>query len=160
MAAPPSIRIFPMSDQIAGFRGRTIEDVQRRVFLRELPRKCNGRWRYQRAGLNGIPGTLVLFQFRARIIASAVFIRDERFARPRHGCSGVLHFAADSFRTFVPLDVEAMRKVWPSFRAFGHVKQHLNPTLFSKFKRQLKNVAEARSPTTRARVPRARKKSE
>ena len=28
-----------------------------------------------------------------------------------------------------------------SFRAFGHVKQFLNPTLYPKFKRRLKNVA-------------------
>ena len=38
-----------------------------------------------------------------------------------------------------------MRKVWPSFRAFGHVKQSLNPTLYSQFKRRLKNV---KSPAT------------
>ncbi|MBC8106841.1 MAG: hypothetical protein H7Z14_09655 [Anaerolineae bacterium] len=133
-----------MSDQLAGFRGRTIEDVQRRVFLRDLLLKCKGRWRYQRSGLNAMAGTVVLFQFRARIIASAIFVRDEKFARPRRGCSGVLHFDANSFRTFAPLDVAAMRKVWASFRAFGHVKQYLNPTLYSQFKRRLKNVKTER----------------
>ena len=140
-----------MSDQLAGFRGRSIDDIQRRLFLRDLPHKCNGRWRYQRAGLNAIPKTLVLFQFKARIIASAVFLRDEKLARPRHGCSGVLHFEPNSFRTFDPLDLNAMREVWPNFRAFGHVKQHLNPTLYSKFKRRLKNVntvMNARTPRT------------
>jgi hypothetical protein len=34
-----------------------------------------------------------------------------------------------------------MQRVWPSFRRFGHVKQYLNPTLYPKFKRRLKNVA-------------------
>ncbi len=129
-----------MSDQLAGFVGRSIEDVQRRVFLRELPHKRNGRWPYQRTGLNAPLGTLVLFQFKARIVASAVFIRDEKFARPRRGCSGVLHFKPESFRIFDPLDVSDMRKVWPSFRAFGHVKQHLNPTRYAQFNRRLKNV--------------------
>jgi hypothetical protein len=129
-----------MSQQRAGFRGRSIEDVQQRVFLDDLPRKSNGRWHYQKTGLNAPPGTLVLFQFASRIIASAVFLRDEKFAHAKRGSAGVLHFDPKSFRTFTPLDVAAMRKVWPSFRAFGHVKQHLNPTLYAKFRRRLKSV--------------------
>ena len=140
--AVPSIRIFPMSERRAGFRGRSIEDVQRRVFLRDLPLKCDGRWTYQSSGLNAVPGTLVLFQFRAHVIASAVFLRDEKFERPRHGSAGILHFDPASFRTFAPLDVAAMRRVWPGFRAFGHVKQHLNPTLHSKFTRRLRDISQ------------------
>src|SRR5688500_17271507 len=114
----PSIRIFPMSERRAGFRGRGIADVQRRVFLGDLPRKCDGRWHYPSSGLSAPAGTVVLFQFRARVIASAVFLRDEKFARPRRGSAGVLHFDPASFRTFAPLDVAAMRRVWPAFRAF------------------------------------------
>ena len=129
-----------MSEKLDGFRGRSIEDVQQRVFLRDLPRKCNGRWSYQKTGLNAAAGTLVLFQYRARIIACAVFLRDEKFARPKRGSAGVLYFDPQSFRTFDPLDIPAMRQVWPRFRAFGHVKQHLNPTLYAKLKRRLKSV--------------------
>lgn len=76
----PSVRILPMSDQIEGFRGRTIEDVQRDVFLRDLPAN-GGRFRYRKSGLNAPAGAVVLFQFQARIIASATFVRDERFDR-------------------------------------------------------------------------------
>src|SRR4051794_13508961 len=101
---PPSIRIFPMSDKLPAFRGRTIQDVQERLFLRELPR-CGGRWRYQRTGLNAAPRTLVLFQYRARAIASGVFLRDEKYERPRRGFGGTLHFDPKSLRTFDPLDV-------------------------------------------------------
>jgi hypothetical protein len=136
----PAVRIWPMSDKLEGFRGRSIEDVQTRLFLRDLP-KGNGRWRYPRIGLNAAPGTVVLFQFRARIIASGVFLRDEKFEKPIRGSAGAIYFDPRSFRTFDPLDVEAMRKVWPSFRAFGHVKQRLNPTRYSQFKRRLKHVA-------------------
>jgi hypothetical protein len=135
----PAIRIMPMSSQIPGFRGRSIEAVQANVFLRDLP-KSNGRWRYTSAGLNADPGTVVLFQFHARIIATASFLRDDKFEKRRKGYAGEMYFDPNSFRTFDPLDVEAMRKVWPSFRAFGHVKQFLNPTLYSKFKRLLRNV--------------------
>jgi hypothetical protein len=142
----PAVRILPMSERREGFRGRSIDDVQRNVFLRDLPRACRGRWRYASGGLNAGPGTVVLFQFRARIIASAVFLRDEKFERPRGNSAGALHFDPASFRTFEPLDVEAMRKVWAGFRAFGHVKQFLNPTLYGTFKRRLRNVA---SPSAR-----------
>jgi len=139
MATVPSIRIFPMSSKLAGFVDREIADVQRRLFLRDLP-KSNGRWPYQSAGLNALPGSLVLFQFRARIIASAIFLRDERFDRPRRGHAGVLHFDPKTIQTFAPLDLDRMRAIWPAFRAFGHVKQHLNPTLYAKWKRRLADV--------------------
>ena len=129
-----------MSDRAEGFRGRSVEDVQARCFLRDLPAR-GGRFRYPSAGLNADPGTVVLFQYRARIIASAVFLRDEKFERPVHGCSGALYFDVESFRTFDPLDVQAMRKIWPAFRGFGHVKQHLNPTRYPMFRRRLAHVA-------------------
>jgi hypothetical protein len=137
----PAVRIFPMSDKIKGFRGRSIEAVQQDVFLRRLP-AMKGRYRYRSSGLNADPGTVVLFQFKARIIASAIFLRDEKFEKPKDECSGAMYFDVESFRTFEPLDVEAMKKVWPGFRAFGHVKQALNPTLYSKFKKRLKKVEE------------------
>jgi len=137
----PAVRILPMSTKTPGFASRSIEDVQKRLFLRDLA-ACGGHYRYRSAGLNAEAGTIVLFQYRARIIASAVFIFDEKFARPRAGHSGVIHLDPASIRTFDSLDVEDMRKVWPSFRAFGHVKQFLNPTLYPKLKRRLKNVAK------------------
>jgi hypothetical protein len=139
----PAVRILPMSDKADGFRGRNIEDVQTGCFLRELPAR-KGRYRYLSGGLNAEPGTVVLFQYRACIIASAIFLRDEKFERPIRGYGGELHFDVRSFRTFDPLDAQAMRKVWPAFRSFGHVKQFLNPTRYAMFKRRLKNVA---SPT-------------
>jgi hypothetical protein len=138
----PAVRILPMSDSQKGFVGRSIDQVQANIFLKYLPAH-EGRYRYRSTGLNAEPGTVVLFQFKARIIASAVFLRDEKFEKPKGGHSGEIHFDAKSFRTFDPLDVEAMRKAWPSFRAFGHVKQFLNPTRYSIFNRRLKNVKSA-----------------
>jgi hypothetical protein len=143
MPAPPSIRIFPMSEKQPGFVGRSIDDVQRRLFARDLI-KGNGRWRYNKTGLNAPPRTLVLFQFKARIIASAIFLRDEKLERPRRGCSGVLHFDPGSIATFAPIDLATMSTIWPSFRSFGHVKQHLNPAMYAKLKRRTKTNAEAR----------------
>lgn len=136
----PAVRILPMSDKAKGFVGRSIEDVQRRTFLCDLP-ALNGRFRYPVSGLNAEPGTIVLFQYRARIIATAVFFRDEKYEHPVRGFGGALYFDPASIRTFDPVDAETMRKTWPGFRAFGHVKQYLNPTNFAAFRRRLKNVA-------------------
>ena len=134
-----AVRILPMSDKIEGFRGLSIQEVQSIYFLNKLP-NGKGKFPYRSSGLSGEPGTIVLFQFQARIIATGVFVRDERFDKPKNGHSGVLHFEPGSFRVFEPVDVEQMRKAWPRFRGFGHVKQSLNPGLYSAFKRRLKKV--------------------
>lgn len=147
----PAVRILPMSDKIDGFRGRGIENVQRTLFLRDLP-AMNGRFSYPKAGLNAEAGTIVLFQYRARIIASATFMRDEKFDRPKRGCAGVLHFDPASIRTFGPVDADTMRQAWPSFRAFGHVRQHLHPMRYPLFKQRLKHVGRpTRVPSSRMR---------
>jgi hypothetical protein len=135
----PAVRILPMSARIDGFRGLSIADVQRRYFLKRLPGR-GGRFRYRSTGLSARPGTVVLFQFRARVIASAVFVRDEKFERPAGGSKGALHFEPSSFRTFAPVDAEGMRVAWPRFGGFGHVKQALNPAMYAAFRRRLKNV--------------------
>jgi hypothetical protein len=132
----PAVRILPMSDKIDGFRGRSIEDVQAVYFLDKLPNGA-GRFPYRASGLNAPAGTVVLFQFRARVIASAVFGRDEKFEKPRGGHGGVLHFEPGSFEVFDPVDAAAMRRAWPRFRGFGHVKQTLNPAMYPAFRRGL-----------------------
>jgi len=128
-----------MSDKIEGFVGLSIDDVQRIYFRDKLP-NGGGRFTYRASGLNAPGGTVVLFQFKGRIIASGVFVRDEKFEKVRKGQLGVLHFEPGSFRTFEPVDVEGMRRAWPRFRGFGHVKQALNPGMYGAFKRRLKKV--------------------
>jgi len=139
MHETPAVRIWPMSDKIPGFRGKSIAQVQADCFGRDLP-KAGGVFSYRSAGLNAPAGTVVLFQFQARLIASPVLLRDEKFKSPRAGRRGRLHFDASSIRTFQPMDFGAMRKIWPGVRPFGHVKQMLNPTLYAKFRRRLKEV--------------------
>lgn len=142
----PAVRIWPMSDKIRGFRGKSIAQVQADCFGRDLPR-AGGAFSYRSAGLHSPAGTVVLFQFQARIIASAVLLRDEKFNSPRAGRRGRLHFDAASIRTFEPVDFAAMRRIWPGIRPFGHVKQVLNPTLYAKFRRRTKRLSEGGVPT-------------
>jgi hypothetical protein len=102
----PAVRIWPMSDKLPGFVGRSIEDVQRRCFLKHLP-AMKGRFRYPTVGLSAEPGTIILFQYRARIIASAVFLRDRKLKKPAGGCAGAFFIDVKSIRTFDPLDADA-----------------------------------------------------
>jgi len=141
MAEPldiPSVRILPMSNRIEGFRDRSIEDVQQKLFLGRL--RKTGKFHYTSTGLNAPPGAIILFQFSAHVIASAVFRFDERFEEPKDGLAGALHLEPESIQVFDPVDAETMRACWPQFTRFGHVKQHLNPGRYEAFRRKLRNV--------------------
>lgn len=137
----PAVRILPMSSREKSFRGRSIEDVQAGFFLQELPfpPKC-GRFRYPTTGLHAEPGTIVLFQYEAKIVASAVLDRSERYDQPEHGYRGAMWFDVGSIRTFDPVDAEVMRTIWPEFHGFGHVKQHLDPGKYARFEKRLVGV--------------------
>src|SRR6476620_1153915 len=99
----PAVRIMPMSDRMEGFEGKGIEQVQRELFLRDLPRS-GGKYRYPSSGLKAEAGTVVLCQYRARVIALAVFVRDEKFPKARGGYAGAMHFELGTIRTFEPVD--------------------------------------------------------
>ena len=101
----PAVRILPMSDKIAGFRGRSIEDVQTRTFLQRSGRNAED-FVTARPAWNAPPGTIVLFQFKAHIIASTIFLRDERHDKPiEKEYGGTMYFDVRSIRTFNPLNV-------------------------------------------------------
>jgi hypothetical protein len=144
----PAVRILPMSPTMKGFRGRSVEDVQTGFFLEELPfPPRNGRFRYPTSGLNAEPGTVVLFQYEGKIIASAVLDRNERFDQPEGGYRGALWFDVGSIRVFEPVGPDQVRAIWPEFLNFGHVKQFLDPAYYPVFERQLVGVeAPRRSP--------------
>jgi len=100
----------------------------------------NGRYRYPTAGLNAEPGTVVLFQYDGRIIASAVFNRNERFEQPEDGYNGALWFDAKSIRVFKPVGPDEVRDIWPEFKSFGHVKQFLDPAGYPAFEKRLETL--------------------
>jgi hypothetical protein len=134
----PAIRILPMSPNQKSFCGRSIAEVQHWFFLTELPSpQQNGRYRYPTSGLNTERGTVVLFQFQGRIIASAVFVETERFDMPEDSYKGALWFDPGSIRTFQPVGPNEVRAIWPEFRNFGHVKQYLDPKRYRAFEKQL-----------------------
>ena len=65
------IRILPMSKK--EFNDKSIEWLQG-WFMEELKNARKGLYRYKTRGLKTSTGSLILFQYRGKIIASAVFL--------------------------------------------------------------------------------------
>jgi len=116
-----SIRILPMSGSDPEFTGKSIVDVQE-WFQNELPyRNYNFK-----TGMNAERGTLVLFQYKAHIIASAIL--DEKILykeKKEGGYRGYYSFISSSIALFNPLDVLDMTKVWREFIGFKNSQQNL-----------------------------------
>lgn len=137
-ALPPNVRVLPMSDRVEGFVGLSIDAVQKDFFLNTLRR--TGRFRYCRSGLRSPTGTAVLFQFKARIVATATLVGDERYAEKRDGFAGAMRFEPKSVRVFSPWDAAMLRTVWRGFGTFGHARFHLNPGNWPAFVAALRDV--------------------
>jgi hypothetical protein len=140
-----------MSMKDEEFNGCPAEQVQSQFFLTALPFNENGRYLFCKSGLNAEPGTVVLFQYDGKIIASAILDRQERFDEPEQGCyHGALFFNIASIRVFDPVRAWVLRQVWPTeFKRFGNVKTQLDPTRLDAFERHLTNI---RTPAPRVQT--------
>ena len=140
MATPRVVQLLPMSTGV--FPWRAAEDVQQRFFLDDLaqfPR--NGRYEYRTSGLSAEPGTVVLFQFDRRVVASAAFVGSERYAEPEDGHAGALYFDPDSVRVFDPVGADVLAEVWPDqFPGFGQARTRLAGDRYPLFVARLTNV--------------------
>ncbi|MBX9580005.1 MAG: hypothetical protein K2X87_06815 [Gemmataceae bacterium] len=138
---PPAVRLLPMDPRDDWCRGRSVEEVQAEFFLGELPfPPRNGRWRYRSAGLRAAAGSVVLFQFGGRLIASAAYDHIEPYPEPDGEYGGAMHFDPESIRVFDPVGPELVRAVWPTFRRFGQAKHALDPAGWPEFARRLTGV--------------------
>jgi hypothetical protein len=136
----PPVRILPLNLQ--EFPGCSCSaDVQENFFLDELPLREGARFLYKERGLKAEPGTIVLFQCENHLIASAVLSGVEPFEMVDvQGYKGCLYFDAKTIKVFNPVDAHGVRKVWPKFQGFSHVRQSLNPKRYPAFERSLKGV--------------------
>jgi hypothetical protein len=142
----PDVRILPMDAQLE-FEGRSIEEVQQTFFLKELlgAGRPPGKYWYREAGLVAEPGTVVLFQYEGKLIASATLIGVERFKTPEGGTyKGALYFDVNSIQVFDPVSADVVSAIWPEFKGFSHVKWSLNPKGYAAFEQKLKGVETRR----------------
>jgi len=140
----PSVRILPMSSE--EFPNKGIEDVQEEYFLEELPRRMEGRFLCYRL-LNARPGSIVLFQYLNRLIASAILCTVVRFPEAdESGYKGTLNFDLKSIKVFDPIGAEVVSKIWPEFNGFSHAMRELDAKGYPEFEKTLtgiKNYASA-----------------
>jgi len=123
------------------FSGRSISEIQDEFFAGDLPKRPEGRYLYYTYGLSAPAGTVVLFQYRGHVVASAVFTGSERFSEPNEdGYGGALHFDTSTVQTFDPVDAGTLGRFWPGFPGFNQAKQSLDPQRYAAFAAELKNV--------------------
>ena len=124
-----SIRILPMSTKDPEFTGHNIEDLQQ-WFRNKLP---NINYNFKK-GMNAVRGTLVLFQFKAHIIASAILDEKIMYKEPIDGgYRGYYRFIPSSIATFNPLNHLDMEKIWNGFIGFKNSQQNLNMSGYPDF---------------------------
>ncbi|MGE7662658.1 HNH endonuclease [Peribacillus sp. NPDC097197] len=122
----PAIRILPMSESDPEFTGKQIEDVQN-WFLNELPfRGYNFK-----KGMKAEPGTLVLFQFKGHIIASAILDEKLLYKREMKGeYKGAYIFDPTSIAIFDPITSLEMQSIWKNFKGFNQSLQELDGSYY------------------------------
>jgi hypothetical protein len=144
---PGAARILPMNAKDEPLlAGHSTEEVQRDFFLRLLPGEPRpGRYLFRTSGLDAAAGTVILFQYEGRVIASATLDRVERFDKPERGTYwGALYFDIDTIRVFDPMGAAQVRAAWPNFKRFSQAKPSLDPKGYPAFER-LRTGVEAPS---------------
>ncbi len=107
----------------------SIERLQVQFFLGQLPSAPDaGRYRFRARSLDAPSGTVVLFQFDRRVVASAVLAWIERYAQPDGLYGGAMWFEPKSIRIFEPMAAEEIQRVWPeTFSGFTNAMWQLDP---------------------------------
>ncbi|MDM5358813.1 HNH endonuclease [Peribacillus sp. ACCC06369] len=117
-----AIRLLPMSETDPEFAEQTIENLQE-WFVSELPfRKYNFK-----KGMNADPGTLVLFQYKGHVIASAILEEKIMYTEDNEGeYRGAYYFTPSSIAIFSPITSEEMKNIWTQFKGFNQSLQKLD----------------------------------
>ncbi|ALO36131.1 hypothetical protein CMT41_16385 [Colwellia sp. MT41] len=132
------IRILPMSMSADIFKDKTHNEVQSEFFLSRLPFNQNGQYHFHLNSIQAGSGTTVLFQYRAKIIASAVFEKRVDFDKPNREYNGALYFDINTIKVFDPVGSELIRSIWPEeFNGFSQATTKLNEDFLSVFEEKL-----------------------
>ena len=122
---PPEVRILPM-DSVKEFK--TLKAV-REFFLKELPLgECD--YCYRKSGLNTKSGAIVLFQFKAKLVALAKYKDIESWNSPKSIDNrlyyGRFFFNASSIMVFDPISLDVVQNT--GRRSSDSVRQSLDWT--------------------------------
>ncbi|HSP22771.1 MAG TPA: HNH endonuclease [Planococcus sp. (in: firmicutes)] len=129
----PDIRLLPMSKNDLAFIGKSIEEVQD-WFRFYLP---GNTYQFKRK-MTAPKGTLVLFQFQGRLIASALLKKTVSYDEVNEfGYSGYYKFSKRSIFTFDPLDIKDVQKIWSGMKGFHQSHQKLDAAQYPALKQLL-----------------------
>jgi hypothetical protein len=132
----PGLQILPMSS--GEWADREITTVQEEYFLDRLPRKMGGRFRCYTA-ISAPPGSTILFQYRAMIVASARLL-EIRSNADKSEYPKEMIFAAQSVRVFEPIDGAVVKAIWPKVKQLDQTRWKLDFRQWPRFERSLQNV--------------------
>lgn len=111
--ALPSVRVVPMNSELEP--GATLDPKE--FFLRDLPTRAGddrGAYFFRARGPRAEPGTVLLFQARAKIVADATLIELRKYETPDGEYSGCLILDVESIRVFEPAVTHGeFRSIWP-----------------------------------------------
>lgn len=129
----PAIRLLPMSEKDPAFAGKSLEEVLS-WFKFYLPNNI-----YQFKRKMGTPeGTLVLFQYQGRLIASAILEGTVSYDEMNpYGYTGYYQFSSHTIAVFDPLSFSEVHGVWNELKSFNQSFQKLDPEKYSAFKELL-----------------------
>lgn len=133
VAEIPAIRILPMSKRYHEFVGKSIEEVQR-WFEERLPFHP---YKF-RKGINTRKGTLVLFQYDNKLIASAI-LREKVMFKEKDYYKGEYIFVPESIAIFNPITTGEIQSIWNSFKGLHQSAQVLNTQNYHKLYELLLN---------------------
>lgn len=121
----PEIRILPMSKS-KGFYNSQIDLVQKHFFARDLMQREDGKYYYRSKGLNSLPGSLILFQYDNKVIASAQLTQIEKYSTPLEGIySGAFCLDKDTIHVFDPIRASEINEVAPEIKSFRNGKRYI-----------------------------------
>lgn len=126
------IRIMPMSKS-GEFDNQTITQVQQEYFLKDLFNRQDCEYHFKKAGIKSFNGSLILFQYDNKIIASAQLKNVEKYDKIKNKkFSGEITFYKDTIQVFEPIDENELKKIDQNFKKFSNVKQFLGVNNFKQ----------------------------
>ena len=126
----PAIRLLPMSESDPEFTTFTIEDLQE-WFMKELPYRV---YNFKTEMITP-RGTLILFQYKNSVIASAILV--DKIIYPERldgGYKGAFIFDPYSITVFTPITKEEIKQIWTTFKSFNQSMQKLDPSKLNQYK--------------------------
>lgn len=129
----PAIRLLPMSEKDPAFAGKSLEEVLS-WFKFYLP---NNTYQFKRK-MDTPEGTLVLFQYQSRLIASAILEEIVSYDELNpYGYTGYYQFSSHTIAAFDPLSFGEVHRIWNELKSFNQSSQKLDLEKYSEFKELL-----------------------